>query len=117
MALEVRTASISVPETELLILVTYSLAAKSVIPALQPVSLNLTGIVLPRLKMELPSGLTGGRTPDHEGVRITPNDDKLVTVPQTTSSVVSGYPASVTSTSSPSSPWYNLTNCSSSAVN
>src|SRR5215510_6650296 len=34
------------------------------IPALAPCSLNFTGIVLPRLKIELPSGLMGCKNSD-----------------------------------------------------
>src|SRR5262245_60114652 len=34
---------------------------RSLIPALAPCSLNFTGIVLPRLNTELPSGLIGWR--------------------------------------------------------
>jgi hypothetical protein len=37
-----------------------------VIPALAPVSWNFTGTVLPSLRIELPSALIGGSTPDQE---------------------------------------------------
>ncbi len=43
------------------------------IPALAPVSWNLTGTVLPSLKIELPSLLTGWRTFDHAAVTVTVN--------------------------------------------
>ena len=44
------------------------------IPALAPVSWNFTGTVLPSLKIELPSALTGCSTFDQAAVTVTVND-------------------------------------------
>ncbi len=54
----------SVLPTASLIGATVSLATRSVIVALAPVSVNFTGLVPPCLKIELPSTLTGCRTSD-----------------------------------------------------
>lgn len=64
-ALPVQVASITVPVGVDDNLTSDSVPTAFVIELEAPVSWNLTGIVLPSLKLDVPSALIGWRTPDH----------------------------------------------------